>query len=577
MVPRRHWFISSVLLAALGPALVLFVAIAWLNPRLAWADLPPIAVDLWVVSLGLVGIPLAALVLLLRFARVRLTAADYYRLAAVWLFAWLWIARFEPAHQPISIRPHLSRWGAIEIGVIFAWSTAIFALWRGRLAARVSRWLAVPSAFVLASLCLLALAAVVEPSRRRDVPLAEVARRFPPQTQATAPSSRVLVIGIDGLEWRTINWMTAHGRMPAVASLLRTGRFYQHDNEALTYSAEIWTSMWTGRPSRENDVGDFAKWRFTGARRSVVFVPRFGMHGLWFLDEVLRRTDKSPLWVDETTSTADILTPPIWSIASAAGRRIAVFDPVPQAVAPEEVNGFFGVTEDDGLEFTWTRGGSPYREEIKPDPSHLGGEFGAEDETARIVADLLRRERFDLALFYTHFVDSTEHSAWDFKLRGGFLGGDPAEGLDERFDNTPIRRAYDDADRQIAQLVAAFGQPATVVLVSDHGWRYDDYEHFRSPFGVLAVAPAPATGYGGVADLRSITPTILSLLNIPLDPTMAEPIPGIASHRTSTTYAGTVVRRFVDRDIDDSARRERLRSLGYVEGRVRVRRPSPSR
>lgn len=572
-VSRRLTYVAALSASAMAVALLLVAAIARLNSRLPARDLAPIGFDLWALAFLLLGIPVIAGLLVLKAIRLDIGPTDVFRLSVAWLFALLWVARLEPAHQPISVRPHLSDWGLFELAIIGFWSAAIFLMSRRRRIGRAPGWAAAVATMAAGTLCLIAVAAFAEPPRRRDDPVRSVAARFPARAMQTSAPRRVLVVGIDGLEWRTLDWMLAHGRMPTVARLLQNGRFYQQDNAALTYSAEIWTGLWTGRPTRENDVGDFAKWQFLGARHPIVFLPRFGMHGLWFFDEVLRRTDDSPLWRDETTSTTDILTPPVWSIASAAGKRVGVFSPVPQNVVAEEIDGFYAVAGDDEMEITSGRGPAARTQALPIDPRAITGEFGADHEAARIVAELLERARPDLGIFYTHFVDSTQHETWDYRLKGRYFGGDPMIGLDDRFDATAIRRAYDEADWMIARLMAGFGDPATVVVVSDHGWRYDDYEHFRSPFGVLIVSPSPQTGYGAVADLRSVTPTILSLLDVPLDPTLGEPAAPFEARRVSTPYSGVVRRRFVQPEMRDTMRLERLRSLGYIEGRPAVKRP----
>jgi len=111
----------------------------------------------------------------------------------------------------------------------------------------------------------------------------------------------------------------------------------------------------------------------------------------------------------------------------------------------------------------------------------------------------------------------------------------------DAFGGSEIARSYEVEDGVLRRLVAAFGD-ATVVLVSDHGWSYDDYLHFSDVNGVLAVTPGNPAGNGGVADIGQLAPLVLNRL-------------GISPSVHQFISAG---------EPGAKARIERLRSLGYI-------------
>jgi hypothetical protein len=458
------------------------------------------------------------------------------RAAVVSTVGLLWFARLEPAHQLLSIQPHLGRSGVVELTALLILSAAAMLI-PARFPA-FTRWTLTLAILAGGSAAMAAAARAIEPAPGRDSEMARLAGRFPDGAGRLPAGHRVLVIGIDGLEWRTVVRMLERGRMPRVAALLGEGRFYQHDNGRLGYSAAIWTGVYSGRPPLENQIDDFVKWKFAGVGPTVTFLPRYGMHALLFLDEWMKRTELLGLWEAVSIASLDSPPPPVWTVASRAGRRVGVFDPLPYPATPEAVNGFF-VEAGDGGRFAVYRGDSRAVEEIHAQADD--GEFADAGASAAVAAELFARDRPDLGVFYTHFVDTTSHLAWSVP--------------DASFDDSPIRRAYDAADRMIGSLVDAFGAGAQTLMVSDHGWTYDDYEHFNSPNGALIVSPSPQRGYGGVVETRAIAPMILDGLAI----SAADP----AEARSRTFIAP----RFADDE-----RQQRLRSLGYLTG-TRVKRP----
>jgi Type I phosphodiesterase / nucleotide pyrophosphatase len=523
-------FLAAALSAVTGGA-VLSIVIVRSNSMLSNSDLVFLTINLTVATAIMLAAPVAAGSAALYVLGEPVGRAGIFRSAAASAAALLWFARLEPAHQLLSVRPHLYRWGAIELALLLAFSAG--AILMPARVARARQLLVTFGLLAAGSIVLTVMARAIEPSPARGAEMARLAARFSEGKGPAPAGNRMLIIGIDGLEWRTIEWMLDRGRMPRFNTLLRDGRFSQLDNERMGYSAAIWTAFYSGRPRAENQIDDFVKWQFAGVSRPVTFLPRFGMHAVLFLDEWLKRTEAVGLWKAIPVASIDSPPPPVWTVASRAGKRVGVVDPLPYAATPERLNGFFVEAGGSGR-FAVYRGNQRTVEEMRAAPD--AGEFGEARASARVAADLFARDRPDLGVFYTHLVDTTSHEAWDFP--------------DGRFDDTPIRRAYDAVDQMIGSLIDAFGSDATVMVVSDHGWNFDDYEHFNSPNGVLVVSPSRERGYGGVVDVLTVAPMVLGRL-------------GVAAN-ASLEAAGH--REFVAPRFSDDERQQRLRSLGYVTG-----------
>lgn len=538
----------------LVPAAVVVAPTAWLN-GLGLSDMLMLTGWLWLVwLLPFAGVHAVA-ALVSRVTGRTLTAGELAGVMWAALVGGFWMVRLEPAHQWISTRPHLSVVAIVELClVVVGVALLVAAAWRGRPRQRAAR-VAVATAAI--SAVLWATATLVEPTRSRDAELRRATAGVAERPRDGDQPARVLMLAIDGLDWRSVQWLTERGRIPNIAALVARGKSYRLDNRAMLNSPPIWTAMYTGAPRLTNRVGGFEEWHFAGMSRPVYFLPVAGAHPWFMLDRVLAEVDLLGAWRTVSTSTLRMVQPPIWTIASAAGLTVGVFNPVPFPVIGERVNGFFAIDSLDGVR-VHRRSGAEFSGPLP------GGEFERETAEVALLDSQFRAGAVDLGIFYTHFVDSVAHYNWDFRFRRRFLGGDPAGKLDERFTYSAIADAYAHVDRHIGQLIDAFGSPSVVVLVSDHGWEYNDYEHFHSPEGVLVVAGTGATGHGGAADVLSVAPTVLSLLGLPATSVMGPPLVEVAPSRGSTTRFDLLDPDFILESVIDPDRRQLLRSLGYI-------------
>jgi hypothetical protein len=447
--------------------------------------------------------------------------------------------------------------GAVEGVFLLGAAAAIF----GAGARRRSASLAVVATTLGAWIALTLLTVAVEPPRDRS----GAARRVSASaaSEATlAPSRRVLLICVDGLDWNAIDRLVANESLPFLARLLPTARTYEVDNHGLGLSPGIWARAYTGAPE---PVQGFANWRLRGSDIGVAVLPQWRHRPVFMLDRMLNAGTAFRLWEAVSPSNVDFVHAPLWRVASAAGARVGVFDPLPFDVAGERVNGFFAWQADDGFRIVRSNAGTGSSTEVIRDdtPSEsIDGVIRGEAFRADIAARAFAGERPDIGIYYTHVLDAVGHMIWE-----PARPRDVSEARAERrqpLTGGRIGAAYRAVDAAMQSLSERFGAPATIVVVSDHGWEFSAYAHRTAPLGTAIFAGTGATGYGGVMPVESVAATVLALAQLPVPSTMAAPLRDVVPRWTQCSNCPTPAATFVSSPGDNAERRNRLRSLGYI-------------
>ena len=115
---------------------------------------------------------------------------------------------------------------------------------------------------------------------RRDVadPFTGALQRF-----ERAPRNlieRLLLIGIDGLEWSVVLPLVRSGRMPHLEKLMQRGSFGQLGTLVPTKSPAIWTTVATGRQPDEHGILNFA-WDDPDGRKRLYTSAERRTKALW--------------------------------------------------------------------------------------------------------------------------------------------------------------------------------------------------------------------------------------------------------------------------------------------------------
>jgi predicted AlkP superfamily phosphohydrolase/phosphomutase len=266
---------------------------------------------------------------------------------------------------------------------------------------------------------------------------AQGCRRQPPRPVHPPP---LLVIGIDGGEWKVIHRLWDEGKLPNLKRIAGRG-VATTLHTAYNSSPVIWTTIATGVTPEVHGITDF-----------VVATPRGDVP----VSSVLRKV------------------PALWNMLTRAGQRVAVLGWWASWPA-EKVNGVV-VSDRALLEDLDARVSPPsYMPRFQQDLRQADADPGLfeNDEAqrrdrvmARSAAHLVR-ERYDLVLLYFRSTDIVSHNEWKYFEPDGFDPIDPRE-LAEHRDRVP--RVYEAVDQEIGRILAAAPPESNVLVLSDHGF-----------------------------------------------------------------------------------------------------------
>ena len=439
-------------------------------------------------------------------------------------------------------------------------------------------------------------------------------RPLPPEQEP------ILVMGVDGLEWRILLPMIKAGRLPHFSTIMERGTYGYLGTLRPTASPVVWTSVATGK-----------------------FPPKHGI-----LQFVRRLPDDTPTLFNNL----DRKTKAIWSIVSDHGRTVTTIGwwmtyPV------EAINGI-RVAQTNTLDQIETRGskkvwkgtlvkGKPGQVypadrqnemleileqmdsqlpelairifgEFRYPLSKFGQQlwntcqwsFRADATYMRIALNLAAEgPPSDLTMIYMGGPDVVSHRFWRF-MQPEIYRDRPTEEEVANFGGV-IEDYYAYTDQSLGQLLEAYGPDLTVVIISDHGMhptnlnsRFDidtptsaylSGNHQDGPPGVFIAAgpgigrispdqtPADVTeeDLQGMGNVLDITPTLLAMLRIPVAKDMDgevlthlfekslriedQPSP-VATHDTREFLVGRG--SILPDDPGAEERLEQLRSLGYI-------------
>lgn len=269
--------------------------------------------------------------------------------------------------------------------------------------------------------------------------------------------TRLLVIGLDGLEPSLVRRWVRSGDLPNLAKLRAAGRWGPLRSTLPAATFPAWTTFLTGVNPGQHGIFDFA--RFRPGTREVEFVGA----------SIRRR-------------------PIVPTLASDAGLRVACLG-FPGTYPPEPLNGIMVSGFDSpvavGIDPSFVSPPSMAAELQKRYGRYVFADF-AETNTwlpgwhqraaGKLVAGLERRaamanglareQQWDLFMVHFGESDTAAHHFWAFHDPSSPRRPGPIEeGLDD-----VLLDVYRRLDRAVGELVEATGRDATVLIASDHGF-----------------------------------------------------------------------------------------------------------
>lgn len=273
---------------------------------------------------------------------------------------------------------------------------------------------------------------------------------FACRKEPASPARRppLIVIGIDGGEWKVIHRLWQQGKLPHLKSIAERG-VTATLHTAYNSSPVIWTTVATGVTPQVHGITDF-----------VVATPQG----------------------DVPISSAVRKVPALWNMLSRTGRRVAVLGWWGSWPA-EEVR---GVVLSDRALLNLDARVSPasylpaFLEDLRradADPGLFENDDAQRRDRvmARSAAKLVEKD-YDLILLYFRSTDVVSHNEWKYFEPEAFQGIDPKE-LAAHRDRIP--RVYEAVDREIGRILEAAPPESNVLILSDHGFHAAKREDLR--------------------------------------------------------------------------------------------------
>lgn len=403
---------------------------------------------------------------------------------------------------------------------------------------------------------------------------------------------RVMIIGVDGLEWDVMGPLIEAGRLPTFSRLLDEGAWGEIRSLDILESPVIWTSIATGKLSEKHGITGFAKsrrgateptpitsnvrrveaiWNILGERGLSVGI--IGWLATWPAEPVNGYMVSSYFnygWGDSPDEKNRRITFPGGIADDLAEYRIG-----PDDVGDEQLLDFLAGDTRLGEQ------GSLFEARIKA----LRGAIATDETTRRVAHSLALSFPTDLFAVYFRGVDGPSHKFWTDAFPET---GPPLTAEEEQVFGQVVVRYYEYMDRVVGEFLEYADENTTVVVTSDHGHsgpklRGGTYQWgiaMHDPSGVVVLWGRDIVP-GQLSDpsVLDITPTILALYGLPvaddmdgrvlaeaIDPAFlrAHPIMSTATYETGEAAPGSQDQEPVESPVDDEVR-ERLRSLGYIE------------
>lgn len=441
--------------------------------------------------------------------------------------------------------------------------------------------------------------------------------RNPAREAAPAAARPLVVIGVDGLEWRLVLEMASTGRLPQISSLAAEGTFARLATLEPALSPPIWTSMATGvLPARHGIVGFVRPGERDADGRPLLLTSRERrVKALWNIahDAGLRACVVGywmtfPVEHESSVMVAQTGTPPGGSDPARKGAlRPGVSGQVHPVEYESRVFELADASADDALRREHGLFGEPssWPPAMRRLVEHSRWSLAADSAYQRIALDLAGdRTRCDVLIVYLGLPDVLGHRFWRWTYPEDFATP-PSQEEVERYGDV-LRHAYEQVDGFVGDMRRAAGTGATVAVVSDHGMGFfrpkvvPDLSREDGPLirtgghsaarDALLVAagpvvrkgpgklPATWAGIPRAGSVIDVAPTLLALLGLPrgadmdgrvmtplLDPRFvdAHPPEEIATH-TPADWMQTR-KLAVAEDPASAERLEQLRGLGYLE------------
>lgn len=437
--------------------------------------------------------------------------------------------------------------------------------------------------------------------------------------EVVARTPRILLVGVDGLEWDVLLPLVKAGRLPNLARMMTVGRFGFLRSFAPTESPAIWTSVATGKTPARHGVLSFTRPGPDGGRPVLYGSRDRRTKAIWnIVGDFGRRACVVGWWATYPVEPLNgVMVAQTNTDAQVARGNLkgSLMDGVARQVYPPEREDAVLEVAQDAAEGLPERARRAFGELEAPGDSRLvqsllrssAWAFRADAIYEKVTKHLAGTDGpFDLTMVYFGGPDVVGHRFWRYRAPD-LYDNRPATDEVESFGDF-IDDYYAYVDGAIRRLRDTLPKDVTVLVVSDHGMKPGNLDaefgpnsppmrsnsalHEDAPAGVFLaagplVAPPPAppalaeltrARIDTVGSVLDITPTILHLMALPVGrdmegrvlrngftgPTNAADPVFVETHDS----AGFLAARGLEGVVDEPGveqRLEQLRGLGYID------------
>ena len=351
------------------------------------------------------------------------------------------------------------------------------------------------------------------------------------------PAQKVLLIGWDAADWRIIRPLVDRGRMPHLAKLIAGGASGNLASLRPMLSPMLWTSIATGKRPHKHGIHGFTEPRPEGDGIRAVSSTSRTTKALW---NILTQQGLRAHCVNWYASHP---AEPINGVC--VSDRFAVTPPAPDAAWPLADGAVHPAELRDVLARLRVRPEEMDASTLLPFVPDAASVDQSRDKRLLAIAVILART----ASTHGAITWCLEHRPWDFAavLYNGidqfchlFMEYHSAEGAGISTEDSELYRgvvtaAYQFHDMMLGRLLELAGDDATVLIVSDHGYRpaqprssepaeaaaartLEALSLEHRPQGICVLRGRRVRSGETIegASLLDVTPTVLTLLGLPV-------------------------------------------------------------
>jgi len=433
-------------------------------------------------------------------------------------------------------------------------------------------------------------------------------------TQEQGTGTRVLVIGLDGLEWDILNPLFDQGKLPNLERMVREGTSGILMSRSITNSPVIWTTIATGKKRERHGITGFFSDEGTGGHTPWVSADR-KVAALWNMMGMEDRTVCSLGWwvswpAEEVNGVVVSAFAPYDPVAYHK-RGVHAENPPEGLTYPEslveEIAPYMvradSVTHEDLARFVdvdnWNHVMFQFERVGQGVDYVLPWTYATDLSYVQIAEYLLNKRRYDLSMIYIQGTDTVGHRFWSFREESNVLHDTlvrynlmlEEEATYRRYFGHTIDNYYIFTDELVGRLLALIDENTVVIVCSDHGfgpflepeaerWVGHTFAgNHRDDGTIIMWGPGIRKGKH-LSDenppyIWDVTPTILAIMGLPLAVDMdGSPITDAFDARFMQNFRPRFVATY---DVNYKAGErpasvpmsaeyeERLRSLGYIQ------------